>query len=83
MATFKGSQIGVVELDSDLFLMVDGGSGWRIVGGAWPSLGIPAYFGGGPRHVAVVGSDARPGEPVDRTRADSIHFVSLDGSGGG
>lgn len=83
VATFKGSQIGVVELDSDLFLMVDGGSGWRIVGGAWPSLGIPAYFGGGPRHVAVVGSDARPGEPVDRTRADSIHFVSLDGSGGG
>lgn len=83
LAVFQGQQIGVVELDSDVFLVVDDGSGWRIVGGVWPSQGIAAYFGEGPRHVAVVGSDARPGEPVDRTRADSIHFVGLDGTGGG
>lgn len=83
LAVFKEQQVGVVEADSDVFLVVDDGSGWRIVGGIWPSQGIPAYFGDGPRHVAVVGSDARPGEPVDRTRADSIHFVGLDGTGGG
>lgn len=83
LATFKDQQVAVAEMSSDVFLAVDDGSGWRIVGGVWPSLGLPAYFGGGPRHVAVVGSDARPGEPVDRTRADSIHFVGLDGNGGG
>lgn len=83
LATFKGQQVGVVEVSSDVFLVVDDGSGWRIVGGVWPSLGMPEYFGGAPRLVAVVGSDARPGEPVDRTRADSIHFVALDGNEGG
>jgi LCP family protein required for cell wall assembly len=33
--------------------------------------------------IAVVGSDARTGQPVDATRADSIHFVALDGLGAG
>lgn len=83
VATFEGSDIAVVEVGADLFLAVDGDSGWRIVGGSWPSLSIPEFFGNGPRLVAVVGSDARPGENVERTRADSIHFVGLDGSGGG
>lgn len=83
IAGFEGQQIGVVEAASDVFLMVDDGSGWSIVGGTWPSISVPAYFGEGPRHVAVVGSDARPGQAVDRSRADSIHFVGLDGDGGG
>jgi LCP family protein required for cell wall assembly len=83
LATFKEQQVGVVEAGPDLFLVVDDGSGWRIVGGDWPSQGIAPYFGGAPRLIAAVGSDARPGEPMDRTRADSIHFVGLDGSGGG
>lgn len=83
VATFKDQEIAVAELDADVFLAVDDGGGWRIVGGAWPSLSVPAYFGVGPRHVAVVGSDARPGQDMERTRADSIHFVALDGSGGG
>jgi LCP family protein required for cell wall assembly len=83
LGTFKGEQVAVVEMDPDIFLAVDDGSGWRIVGGAWPSLSVPAYFGGAPRLVAVVGSDARPGQTVDRSRADSIHFVALDGVGGG
>jgi LCP family protein required for cell wall assembly len=68
---------------NDLFLAVDDGSGWRIVGGEWPDVGVAAYYGSGPRLIAVVGSDARTGEPVDETRADSIHFVALDGAGGG
>lgn len=83
LATFQGQDIAVAELGADLFLAVDAGSGWTIVGGEWPSVSVPAYFGDGPRHVAVVGSDARPGQDIERTRADSIHFVGLDGSGGG
>ena len=83
VAKFKGKPIATVEVGSDVFLAVDGGSGWRIVGGEWPSLSIPGFFGEGPRLVAVVGSDARPGEAVKRTRADSIHFVALDGNGHG
>ena len=82
-ATFREDDVAVVEVGSDLFLAVDDGSGWRIVGGEWPTLSVPAYFGETPRMVAVVGSDARPGQDVDRSRADSIHFVALDGSGGG
>jgi LCP family protein required for cell wall assembly len=33
--------------------------------------------------ITVVGSDARTGQQADETRADSIHFVTLDGSGAG
>lgn len=83
IGTFKGEEIAVVEMGADLFLAVGTGEEWRIVGGQWPSLDVAAYFGQGPRHVAVVGSDARPGENVERTRADSIHFVALDGEGTG
>lgn len=82
-AVFDDTDVAVVEAGPDTFLAVDDGSGWRVVGGEWPSLGVPAFFGAGPRFIAVVGSDARPGEDVDRSRADSIHFVGLDGSGGG
>jgi LCP family protein required for cell wall assembly len=83
VATFRGHGVATVEAGGDLFLLVDEGTGWRIVGGAWPSLEVPAYFGGAPRLVAVVGSDARPGEDMRATRADSIHFIGLDGNGGG
>ncbi|HET9259000.1 MAG TPA: LCP family protein [Acidimicrobiia bacterium] len=83
VATFLGQQVAVVETGDDLFLAVEDGSGWRIVGGQWPSLSVPAYFGAGPRFVAVVGSDARRGQTIDQQRADSIHFVGLDGAGGG
>lgn len=83
VAAFEEQAIATVEAGGDLFLLVDDGAGWRIVGGAWPTLQMPAYFGGGPRIVAVVGSDARPGQNPPETRADSIHFVALDGQGNG
>lgn len=83
VASFGGQQVAVVEMDSDVFLAVEDEAGWRIVGGEWPSLDLEAYYGDGPRHVAVVGSDARPGQDVASSRADSIHFVALDGAGGG
>lgn len=83
IGAFKGSQVAVVEMGDDLFLAVRREAGWEIVGGHWPSLSASPYYGPAPRLVAVVGSDARPGEDVDRTRADSIHFIGLDGDGGG
>jgi polyisoprenyl-teichoic acid--peptidoglycan teichoic acid transferase len=83
VGTFKGHGVATVEVEGDLFLGVDDGSGWRIVGGNWPNLSLPAYYGPTPRLVAVVGSDARPWEDVATARADSIHFVGLDGAGQG
>ncbi len=83
VGTFKGQSVATVELDGDLFLAVDDGSGWRIVGGSWANVSAPAYYGPSPRIVAVVGSDARPWEDVATSRADSIHFVGLDGAGQG
>ena len=80
---FKGQRVATVELDGDLFLAVDDGKGWRIVGGSWRNVPVPAYYGPAPRIVAVVGSDARPWEDVATSRADSIHFVGLDGAGKG
>ncbi len=83
VGSFGGQQVAVVEMDADVFLAVEDDQGWRIVGGEWPSLDLAGYYGEGPRHVAVVGSDARPGQDVASSRADSIHFVALDGAGGG
>lgn len=83
VGVFNEAQVAAVEMGPDTFLLVADGGPWRIVGGEWPSLEVPAYFGTGPRHIAVVGSDARPGQDVAGSRADSIHFVGLDGSGGG
>jgi LCP family protein required for cell wall assembly len=83
LGTFHEQGVAVVEMDSDVFLAAKKGRKWLIVGGEWPSLGLPSYFGDGPRHVAVIGSDARRGQNVTTSRADSIHFVALDGKGGG
>ena len=82
-AVFHGQGVAVVEAGNDLFLAVDDGSGWRIVGGEWPDYGIAPFYGVGPRMITVVGSDARTGEKADETRADSIHLITLDGSGTG
>jgi LCP family protein required for cell wall assembly len=84
----RGAQIGVVAAGDDVTLAVadptaDDGQ-WQVVGGWWPSLGVETpSVGATPRLVAVVGSDARPGEDVARSRADSLHLVGLDGTGAG
>ncbi|HEX2420369.1 MAG TPA: LCP family protein [Acidimicrobiia bacterium] len=77
------ARVATVTMGKDLFLMVHNGDGWRIVGGKWPSISVGAHWGPSPRLVAVVGSDARPGENILTTRTDSIHFVGLDGKGHG
>jgi LCP family protein required for cell wall assembly len=39
---------------------------------------VPALDGSEPIFLLVIGSDARPGEDVARTRADSIHLVGVN-----
>jgi LCP family protein required for cell wall assembly len=80
---FHDQGIATVQMNKDIFLLVNNGDGWRIVGGKWPSLSLPAHWGPSPRLIAVVGTDARPKEDVVATRTDSIHFVGLDGQGHG
>ena len=33
--------------------------------------------------MLAIGSDARPGQPLERTRADVLQVIGIDGSGGG
>ncbi len=74
--------IAVVTAGDDVTLAV--GPTWQVVGGWWPSLGTkgPA-LGGGPRWVLALGSDARKGQNLARSRADTLQVVGLDGTGGG
>jgi polyisoprenyl-teichoic acid--peptidoglycan teichoic acid transferase len=82
VASWKGVPIAVVTSGNDVTLAVAAPK-WKVVGGWWPSIGLSAPSVGGVRRVLVVGSDARPGQAVDRSRGDSLHIVGLDGHGGG
>ncbi len=83
VASWKGVPIAVVTRGRDVTLAVKAPR-WKVVGGWWPSVGVAApSLGGGPRRVLLVGSDARPGQPVEGSRGDSLHIVGLDGRGGG
>lgn len=75
------SRVAVVEAGDDVTLAVADPT-WRVVGGWWPSVGIEPVLGTYPKRVAVIGSDARPDEDPNVSRADSIHFMNLaeDGS---
>jgi LCP family protein required for cell wall assembly len=39
---------------------------------------VPALDGSEPIFILVLGADARPGEQIERTRADSIHLVGIN-----
>jgi len=83
VATWKGVPIAVVTSGKDVTLAVAAPK-WKVVGGWWPSIGLPApSIGGGARRILMIGSDARPGQATDRSRADSLHIVAFDGRGGG
>jgi polyisoprenyl-teichoic acid--peptidoglycan teichoic acid transferase len=82
LASWKGVPIAVVTSGNDVTLAVAAPK-WKVVGGWWPSIGLSAPSLGGVRRVLVVGSDARPGQVVDRSRGDSLHIVGFDGHGGG
>lgn len=81
--TWKGTPVGALASGDDATLTVKDAQGWRIVGGWWPSKGLPGPYLGGKRHVLVLGSDARPGEDLAHSRADTIQIVGVDGTGGG
>jgi len=83
MGTWQGVPIAVVTRGKDVTLAVKAPR-WKVVGGWWPSVGVAApSLGGSPRRVLVVGSDARKGQSVNGSRADSLHIVGYDGHGGG
>ncbi|EWT03685.1 hypothetical protein N865_08825 [Intrasporangium oryzae NRRL B-24470] len=86
LGSWFGTPIAVVTSGDDVTLAVGsgGGAAWTVVGGWWPSLGVSApSLGGGPRWVLAIGSDARPGQPLERSRADVLQVIGLDGRGGG
>jgi LCP family protein required for cell wall assembly len=76
----EATKVAVVEAGDDVTLAV-ADPDWRVVGGWWPSHQVDPELGEFPRTVAVIGSDARPHEDRNRTRTDSIHFVTFDGEG--
>lgn len=80
---WKGTPLAVLTAGDDVTLAVKGERGWQVVGGWWPSLGVDQPVLGGTRHVLLLGSDARPGEPVEGMRADTLQVVGVDGRGGG
>ena len=83
VGSWLGTPVAVVTAGEDVTLAV--GPSWRVVGGWWPSLGVstPSLGAGGPRWVLAIGSDARKGQPLDRTRADVLQVIGVDGKGGG
>lgn len=82
VGSWFGTPIAVVTAGEDVTLAV--GKTWQVVGGWWPSLGVGApVVGAGPRWVLAVGSDARRGQDLARSRADTLQVVGLDGKGGG
>ncbi|GGL33278.1 LCP family protein [Phycicoccus endophyticus] len=81
LGTWKRKKVAVVTSGKDVTLAV--GPSWKVVGGWWPSLERRASLGKGPRFVLVIGSDARPGEPLKGTRGDTLQIVGIDGKGGG
>ena len=83
VGVWKGVPIAVVTSGKDVTLAVAAPT-WRVVGGWWPSVGVSApSLGGSSRRVLVIGSDARPGQAIDRARGDSLHIIGVDGHGGG
>jgi len=83
VSTWKNVPIAVVTTGKDVTLAVKAPR-WKVVGGWWPSIGVAKpSLGGTSRRVLVIGSDARKGQPAERSRADSLHIVGYDGRGGG
>jgi polyisoprenyl-teichoic acid--peptidoglycan teichoic acid transferase len=48
------------------------------IGAAHPAESFPALTGKRPIFILALGSDARPGQRIDRERSDSIHIIGLN-----
>jgi polyisoprenyl-teichoic acid--peptidoglycan teichoic acid transferase len=79
--TWKSEKVAVVTAGEDVTLAV--GPQWKVVGGWWPSLGKQPSLGKGPRFMLVIGTDARPDEPLKGSRGDTLQVLGIDGRGGG
>ena len=78
----EAGSVAIVKTSSgDVYAAADEGRGWQIVGAA-PGEGGGGWFGGEPRLVLVLGSDARPGYNQERHRADSVHLLTARASDG-
>jgi LCP family protein required for cell wall assembly len=71
----NGDIVAVARVDSDIILLVDDGSGWRIVGAALD--GLTPWLGESPHTILILGSDARVGENQQTLRADSVHLLTI------
>ena len=81
IAQLESGTVAIARSSSgDIYAAADEGEGWQIVG-AGPAEG-GGWFGGEPRLVLVIGSDARPGQIQPRFRADSIHLLTARASDG-
>lgn len=81
VADLEGGSVAILAAPSgDIYAAADEGEGWQIVGVDAANGG--AWFGGEPRLVLVLGSDARPGQNQQRYRADSVHLLTARASDG-
>jgi LCP family protein required for cell wall assembly len=77
-ADIEGGRIAVVTADSDVVLLADEGSGWRVVGGHLARFGVGPWYGATVRHVLILGTDKNIGSYQPVYRADSIHLLSAN-----
>jgi polyisoprenyl-teichoic acid--peptidoglycan teichoic acid transferase len=80
---WKATPIASVAYGNDVTLLAKDKTGWKVVGGWWPSLGLPKRVPARTTRVLAIGSDARPNQTVSKARADSIHIVGVDAKGVG
>jgi LCP family protein required for cell wall assembly len=81
---WDGTGVAVATAGADATLLVGSGGGWKVAGGWWPSMERPEpRLGATPRFVLVIGSDARKGQALRGSRADTLQVVGIDGAGGG
>lgn len=87
MSSVGDIELAAAEIGPDAIFGVGDGDGFRIVAARLTSMSPPqtalAWYGVVPKVVLAVGSDARPGEDPQFSRADSIHLVALNGLGHG
>jgi LCP family protein required for cell wall assembly len=87
MSSVGGIEVAAAEIGPDAIFGVDVGGGFQIVAARLNSMSPSGtalfWYGVVPKVVVAVGSDARPGEDPEVSRADSIHLVALDGFGHG
>ena len=87
MTSVGNNKLAAAEIGPDVIYGIDDGHGFRVVAARLSSdsgSGAQfAWYGVVPKVVLAVGSDARPGEHPEGSRADSIHLVALDGLGQG